>query len=149
MGRIHDAIERSNRFLSGLRLEPDRPETLQATVIDALGNDFRPSNRFGTVNVARCIFENAELSSAPAALDRYDALLVASRWNAQLIERATGRTAKVIFEGVDPSLFCPGPKSGLMNPDKFYVYSGGKVEFRKAQDLVLLAFRQVHARHPD
>ena len=149
MGRIYGAIERSNRFLSELPLPPDRPATLQATVIDALGNDFRPSNRFGSVNIARCIFENAELSSARAALGKYDALLVASRWNAQLIERATGRAAKVIFEGVDPSLFCPGPKSGLMNPDQFYVYSGGKVEFRKAQDLVLLAFRQFHARHPD
>jgi glycosyltransferase involved in cell wall biosynthesis len=78
-------------------------------------------------------------------LARYDALLVGSHWNAQLLEEATHRASKVIHEGVDTSLFCPAPRSGLMDPDKFYIFSGGKVEFRKAQDLVLLAFKRLRA----
>jgi glycosyltransferase involved in cell wall biosynthesis len=147
--RVQAAIEHSNRFLAEVRMNPDRPATLRATVVDALGNDFQPSNHVGSVNVARCVFENAELPLARAALGKYDAVLVACRWNARLIESATGRQAKVIFEGVDPSLFCPGPKSGVLDRDKFYIYSAGKVEFRKAQDLVLLAFRHFHSRHPE
>ena len=56
---------------------------------------------------------------------------------------------KVISEGVDPSLFCPGPKSGLLSADKFHIFTGGKIEFRKAQDLVLLAFRRFHEKRSD
>ena len=93
------------------------------------------------------MFEDTRLSHVRDALARYDALLVGSRWNAELLEHATGRKPRVIFEGVDTSLFCPGPKSGLMDPRAFHVFSGGKVEFRKAQDLVLLAFKRFHAMH--
>jgi len=33
--------------------------------------------------------------------------------------------------------------------DRFVVFSGGKLEFRKAQDIVLAAFRIFHERHPE
>src|SRR5262249_35507331 len=52
-------------------------------------------------------------------------------------------------EGIDPSLFCPGPRSGILDPDKFYVFSGGKIELRKSQDLVFRAFREFSRRHAD
>jgi glycosyltransferase involved in cell wall biosynthesis len=55
----------------------------------------------------------------------------------------------MIHEGIDHSLFFPGPRSGVLDPDCFYVFSGGKVEFRKAHDLVILAFREFAARHDD
>ena len=74
-------------------------------------------------------------------MSKYDALLVASRWNADLEERAVGRRPRIVHEGVDTSLFCPGPRSGSMSENKFYVFSGGKLEFRKGQDLVLQAFK--------
>ena len=33
--------------------------------------------------------------------------------------------------------------------DRFLVFSGGKLEFRKGQDIVVEAFRRFHATHPD
>ena len=36
-----------------------------------------------------------------------------------------------------------------MNPEKFYVFSGGKIEYRKAQDLVVAAFRLFAERHDE
>jgi len=149
LSRAYAAIEHSNRFLSAIAAEASGHTNVDAIVIDALGNDFAGSAYRGSRNVARCIFESTSLASAKASLARYDELLVASRWNAELITQATGRRASVIFEGVDTSLFCPGPKSGLMDADKFYVFSGGKVEFRKGQDLVLLAFAKFAERHRD
>jgi glycosyltransferase involved in cell wall biosynthesis len=80
---------------------------------------------------------------------RYDALLCGSTWNADLLSSSTGRPVKVIFEGVDTSIFCPGTKSGVLSPDKFYVFSGGKLEYRKGQDLTLLAFREFSRKHAD
>jgi glycosyltransferase involved in cell wall biosynthesis len=147
--RMVSAIEHSNRNVAAMRADPARARAFRGTVIDALGNDFRPSELNGDLDVGRCIFETLDRRATRAALGKYDALLVASTWNARRLEQATGRAAKVIFEGVDTSLFCPGPKSGLLDADSFFVFSGGKVEFRKGQDIVLLAFKAFHARHPN
>lgn len=37
----------------------------------------------------------------------------------------------------------------MLDPTKFYVFSGGKIEYRKGQDLTLLAFREFARRHDD
>jgi glycosyltransferase involved in cell wall biosynthesis len=55
---------------------------------------------------------------------------------------------RTVLQGVDPALFHPAPRRGLM-PDRFLVFSGGKLERRKGQDLVLAAFRVFAQRHPD
>ena len=141
VARATPAIEFSNRFLAGIPISGDGNRHVRATVVDALGNGLRGSNCFGERNIGRCIFEDTELSEARDALSKYDALLVASRWNADLVERAIGRRPKIVHEGVDTSLFCPGPKSASMGESKFCIFSGGKVEFRKGQDLVLQAFK--------
>ena len=44
--------------------------------------------------------------------------------------------------------FHPAPKQGLF-ADRFVVFSGGKLERRKGQDLVVLAFRVFAQRHPE
>lgn len=141
VARVYRAIDFSNRFLDGVRVSSDGNRYVRARVVDALGNGLSPSNCFGEHNIGRCIFEDTDLANAREALSKYDALLVASRWNADLVEQATGRRPRIIHEGVDTSQFCPAPKSGLMDADKFYIFSGGKVEFRKGQDLVLLALK--------
>jgi glycosyltransferase involved in cell wall biosynthesis len=138
--RVSRAVDHSNRFLAGVTTDADGRRFVKATVIDPVGNGFAAPTCRGDFNVARCIFENTDLSRARDTLGRYEALLTASHWNAELVAKATGREAVVIPEGVDTSLFCPGPRSGLMDPERFHVFSGGKVELRKGQDLVLLAF---------
>jgi len=147
--RMYNAIAYSNQFLAGILPLPDKRKNIDAVLVDSLGNGFPQSNCRGNLSIARCIFEDTDVSGARAGLGGYDALLTASSWNARFLEKATGRQAKVIFEGVDTSLFCPAPKSGLMDSEKFYVFSGGKVEFRKGQDQTLLAFRKFHEKHKD
>ena len=127
VARATQAIETSNRLLAELRVSSDGNRHVPAIVVDALGNDLQGSDCFGARNIGRCIFEDTDLKETRDALSKYDALLVASRWNADLVEGATGRRPKIVHEGVDTSLFCPGPRSGLMDEDKFYVFSGGKV----------------------
>ena len=141
LARAWPAIERSNRHLARLQAAADGGRRVDATVVAALGNGFADNGRRGTSSIGRCIFEDTDLSGARDALAHHDRLLVASHWNARLLEAATGRRAQVVFEGIDPSLFCPGPRSG-MDGRRFHVFSGGKVEFRKGQDLVLMAFRR-------
>jgi glycosyltransferase involved in cell wall biosynthesis len=54
----------------------------------------------------------------------------------------------VVLQGVDTTIFHPAPKSGLL-AHRFIVFSGGKLEYRKGQDLVAQAFAIFAQRHPD
>ena len=143
------AIRDSNNFLAQLAKAQTPQQTLDLTVIDALANGLNPSPLRGKANIARCVFEDTKLGPLDAKLGKFDALLCASNWNARLLQERSAKPVRVIFEGVDPALFHPGPKSGILDPGRFYIFSGGKVEYRKGQDLVLLAFKEFARRHDD
>ncbi len=143
-----EAIIASNMFQH--ELMQSRRRGLGFPVVHGLGNGLisRESVR-GTRNIARCIFEDTRLSPLDEILASYDLLICASHWNAELLRANCRKRVEIVFEGIDPSLFHPAPKAGLLNPSKFYIFSGGKVEYRKAHDLILLAFREFSARHDD
>ena len=77
------------------------------------------------------------------------ALIIAgSHWNEHVL-RSNGIVATTtVLQGVDTALFHPGPRSGRFR-DRFVIFSGGKLEFRKGQDLVLKAFKCFHQRHEE
>ena len=122
--------------------------TPECILVDPIGNDLKgPSEVPVQCRIGRVIIEKAELKYAMDRLAKYDALLTGSTWNQERLEAATGRTVKVINEGIDPGVFCPGNKSGWTRT--FNIFSSGKVEFRKAQDVTLMAFKRFSARHPE
>jgi glycosyltransferase involved in cell wall biosynthesis len=147
LSAVSKAIAVSNNFANVVAKTPGPRVDFDGTVIDPISQPDRPSRIFGRRNIGRCIFDNANIANFEGHLGKFDALLCGSNWNADIIREQTGRAVKVIFEGIDPSLFCPGPRSGVMDPDKFYIFSGGKVEPRKGQDLVLRAFKEFSKRH--
>jgi glycosyltransferase involved in cell wall biosynthesis len=119
-------------------------------VIDALGNGLMPkSEARGSKTIGRCIFEDTHLVDLDKKLAKYDQLLCGSTWNQALLQANCSKPVVMIHEGIDPSLFHPGPRSGVLDPGRFYIFSGGKVEYRKAQDLVLRAFQIFSQRHDD
>lgn len=160
-GRI-DSILRTEPSISGL--DPLQHRLMQrviersmdpaATVdieIRGLGNDFLgsgpglpDSSQIGVV-----FFENTALSTA--ALDRarrFGKIIAGSSWNAEVL-RANGLdNVELCIQGIDPTVFHPAPRSGWLG-DRFVVFSGGKLEYRKGQDIVVAAFREFHRRHPD
>ena len=125
-----DAILASNEFQNRLRQMPPGSR-LPIPVVTGLGNGLvGPETVLGSRNVARCIFEDTRLDGLDTKLTRFDVLLCASNWNARLLKAHSRKPVELVFEGIDPSLFHPGPKSGLLDPNRFYIFSGGKVEFR-------------------
>ena len=149
---MQPAVAASNQFIERVAAGKTDLRDSSVIAIDPFGNAFQPAaDRIGTAgvrNVARCIFEDTHLGSA-ASLSKYDSLLCASEWNARMLRAVSDIPVTLIHEGIDHSSFFPGPRSGILDPECFYVFSGGKIEFRKAQDLVLLAFREFAARHDD
>jgi glycosyltransferase involved in cell wall biosynthesis len=71
-----------------------------------------------------------------------------SQWNAAYLKSLDVGPVYLCHQGIDSTLFHPAPRTGLYN-DRFVIFSGGKFEFRKGQDIVLAAFKIFHARHPD
>jgi glycosyltransferase involved in cell wall biosynthesis len=143
-----EAIVASNMFQHELARTGRRNVGFPA--VHGLGNGLvGPDSVQGTRNAGRCIFEDTRLQGLDDKLSRYDVLLCASNWNAELLQANCKKRVEVIFEGVDPSLFHPAPKGGFLEQGRFYIFSGGKVEYRKGHDLVLLAFREFSRRHKD
>src|SRR5690606_6281917 len=55
-------------------------------------------------------------------------------------------------QGVDTDLFRPVPQAVQRDPrfaGRFTVFSGGKLEYRKGQDLVVAAFKRFQQRRPE
>jgi glycosyltransferase involved in cell wall biosynthesis len=145
-----DAIIGSNQFQNDLRRVQSGSRQLPMPVVEGLGNGlFRPGMLRGTRTIGRAIFEDTNLSGLEEKLAPFDTLLCASHWNAELLRAHSSKPVEVIFEGIDPSQFHPAPKSGVLDKSRFYIFSGGKVEFRKGHDLILLAFREFSRRHDD
>lgn len=115
------------------------------------GHDFEPHSRddWGRINIGYCFFEHDIL--ADHALGRqdtnWDFIVAGSRWCEYHLRLAGIRNTTTILQGVDPALFSP---SAPREPDgRFIVFSGGKFEYRKGQDIVIAAMRTFMERHPD
>lgn len=146
---ISHVIDRSNDFVKQF-LGRQGGMKFSFPLIDALGNGLVPRNNWvGSETIGRCIFEDTQLEKLDRKLAKFDWLLTASNWNRALLESSQTKPVHVVLEGIDHALFFPGPRSGLLSPNRFYIFSGGKIEYRKAQDLVLRAFREFAARHDD
>lgn len=101
------------------------------------------------INIGYCFFEDAlsVLSYARAAGQKWDMIVTGSRWCEQILRSAGIHNCTTILQGVDRDIFYPGPKRNHHN--SFVVFSGGKFEIRKGQDVVIAAMKPFMARHDD
>lgn len=127
---------------------------LPALVLYSLGNQLLHTNAGGasilgdpTVGV---VFSESTLFDAAARerAKRYPLIVAGSEWNRDILVANGIGPVMTIMQGVDTTYFHPGPRQGLFQ-NRFVVFSGGKLESRKGQDLVVEAFRIFAARHPD
>ncbi|CAO3411664.1 glycosyltransferase family 4 protein [Azospirillum largimobile] len=122
-------------------------------VLHALGNGFTaggPSGRFrGRRNIGVIAYEDTRFTPEVVARARqYDRIVVHSTYNRQLLEIWGFDNVGLAFQGIDPTEMVEAEPSGRFG-DRFVIFSGGKLEFRKGQDIVLAAFRAFRQRHPD
>lgn len=122
-------------------------------ILHALGDklDFPPVLRplYGTPDIGVVFFESATIPKENiAAAGRFALIVTGSTWNADVLKRHGFTTVRNCFQGVDLDEFTPGTRTGRF-AGRFAIFSGGKLEYRKGQDLVVAAFKAFHARHPD
>jgi glycosyltransferase involved in cell wall biosynthesis len=128
-------------------------ESLPATLVRALGRDLRGyptplGRRFARRAGLTALTDTALDASARARGDEHDLLLAGSAWQADLLRAAGFRHVHEWRRGVDVSRFAPGPRTEIA-PGRFVIFSAGRLDARKGQDLVIAAFRAFRAKHPD
>ncbi len=100
----------------------------------------------GKVNLGYCFFESELGPDAKKNADRFDVVFAGSTWCLDRLKERGVTNGAVLIQGVDHSIFKPGERK----PDgQFRIFSGGKFEYRKGQDLVIAAFREFAKTHPD
>lgn len=102
----------------------------------------------GTRNVGYCFFETTpRLAQAVARLGtEVDTIVAGSTYNETLLRQAGATRVETVLQGIDPELVFPRPRVAR---DEFRIFSGGKFELRKGQDIAARAVGVLQSRHRD
>jgi glycosyltransferase involved in cell wall biosynthesis len=105
----------------------------------------------GTRTVGYSFFEDNLLK--PAWIDNarrhFDCVATGSSWCTRLLEEHGLDKVSTVVQGIDPRIFFPRPQAREFLRDYFVVFSGGKFELRKGQDIVIRAYKVLQDRHDD
>lgn len=105
----------------------------------------------GSWNVGYTFFEDSILhpSFIENARRHFDLVVTGSSWCEEVLRRHGLNNVSTIIQGIDPTIFNPSHAVKEYFQDRFVLFSGGKFELRKGQDLVLKAFAVLSERHTD
>lgn len=136
------------------RVTADAPLALDYPFLHALGDKFAfggpLTSVHGRPDIALTFFESAQIPADAIEMAKRFAVVVAgSTWNAELMTRQGVANVRNCPQGVDLTLFHPEAAAARRFKGRFVVFAGGKLEYRKGQDLTVAAFKRFHDRHPD
>jgi tetratricopeptide (TPR) repeat protein/glycosyltransferase involved in cell wall biosynthesis len=136
-----------------LQQHPDQELQVDLWVLKALGNHLAMGEACrriqGKRNIGVIFSEDTDFTPVEIAQARqFDKIIAGSHWNAEILSQHGLTNVVTVQQGIDPTLFHPAPKSGLLS-DRFVIFSGGKLEYRKGQDIAIAAFRIFRQRHPE
>jgi len=142
------------RLLQGLLSSQEPVQPVQAPVMQAVFHPemlpYRPGLR-GRFNAGYTFFENNLLSARQVSnlAARFDLVVAGSRFCEEVLRGHGLSAVTTVLQGVDTTIFHPAHHDKEYFRDSFVVFSGGKFEFRKGQDLVIRAFKALQDRHRD
>jgi glycosyltransferase involved in cell wall biosynthesis len=88
-------------------------------------------------------------TSAIHSAGKFDLIVAGSSFCEQQLKDAGLMNTKTIIQGINPQIFNPINPSKSLFRERFVIFSGGKLEFRKGQDIVLKAFKIFSEKHSD
>ncbi|MEG4215804.1 tetratricopeptide repeat protein [Microcoleus sp. Pol14C6] len=146
-------IEKQKTFQELVAANSDKQISCNFPVLYALGNNLASSGVDNQITSACQIgvifFEDTRITTeAVETAKKYSAIVAGSNWNADVLRSCGLTNVAMVHQGIDPTIFHPAPKSNLFG-DRFVIFSGGKLEYRKGQDIVIAAFKRFRAKHPE
>lgn len=108
-------------------------------------------NLRGDFNLGYTFFEDNILSKTIInnAVNYFDVVATGSTWNEEVLRSYGLQDVTTIIQGVDPVIFNPLYSEKEYFRDKFVIFSGGKFELRKGQDIVIKAFKYIQDKYDD
>jgi glycosyltransferase involved in cell wall biosynthesis len=101
----------------------------------------------GKENFGYTFFENELTTHSVENAKIYDLVLAGSSWcRDRMLEKGI-TNCDVLIQGIDPDIFYPITEDKVT--DNFVIFSGGKFELRKGQDLVLQAVKILQQKYAD
>jgi glycosyltransferase involved in cell wall biosynthesis len=79
----------------------------------------------------------------------WDVVVTGSTWCQEVLEAHGVSSVRTVIQGIDPEMFSPSTSPRVYLRDDFVVFSGGKLELRKGQDIVIRAYKVLQDRHAD
>jgi len=131
-------------------LPPDQPNgRIKGKVLHSIADiGFRTTHEIaGDYNAGYCFFEMDPLPETITNAMSFDHIFCGSTFNQKVLKYYDLHHTSLLIQGVDHSVFNPEPPR--KEDDKFYIFSGGKFEYRKGQDLVLAAFKALMDKYKD
>ena len=121
-------------------------------VFHGFGNGLSQTNDLplnGKIKIAVGFFEVAKLGDDLLDyLNQFDLVIAGSTWNKNILLRHGVSRVEMVLQGVDTSVFNPIPVQRLIH-SSIVIFSGGKLEIRKGQDIVIQAFKKLLLVCPD
>src|SRR5262245_41476519 len=108
-------------------------------------------NLRGSRTVGYSFFEQNLLprESIETARSSYDHVAAGSKWCEEALRQQGLAEVSTVVQGIDPTVFHSAPAERRYFHDKFVIFSGGKLELRKGQDVVVKAYKILQDKHPD
>ena len=102
----------------------------------------------GSKNVGYMFYEEEKmLPDLVELVKEFDVIATGSEWNSDVVRSHGHNNVVTIHQGVDCEIFKSIEKS--IFKDQFVIFSGGKIEPRKAQDLVAYCVGLMQRKHKD
>lgn len=101
----------------------------------------------GRRNLGYTFFEMEPNTRSIENARRFDVIFGGSSWCVERMKAHGIENAVPLVQGVDGQIF--HPRTFPRNDGRFAIFSGGKLELRKGQDLVLRAFAILHRKYSD
>ncbi|TSA52859.1 MAG: glycosyltransferase family 1 protein [Planctomycetaceae bacterium] len=157
MNKINDELD--HLFLKSVFADREAFATglkgaLPEPVIQAImGHNLLPiENKIkGKPNIGYTFFEHSFLPSQSIedARQIFDIVVAGSSWCENVLKQHGLQNTGCILQGVDRTIFNACENQKTLFDDKFVIFSGGKLEFRKGQDLVIRAFKVLQDKYDD
>jgi len=153
INKVDDEIDRL--FLKGISADREAVAgDLPGAVIQAImGHNLLPMEGrvTGRPHIGYTFFEHSFLppQSIEDARRIFDIVVAGSSWCEDVLRQHGLQDTACIVQGVDRTIFNACENRKTLFDDRFVIFSGGKLEFRKGQDLVIRAFKVMQDRHDD
>jgi len=81
--------------------------------------------------------------------DNFDIVITGSKWCEEVLRNHGLDSVETVIQGVDQQIFNTYHSEKEIFKDNFVIFSGGKFEIRKGQDIVIKAYKVLQDRHKD